>query len=99
MAHASVAAVSSAFLSDDAGASWRLADSLVDGGNEDQAAEVPWSSPPSLHLSMRGAKTPYRLAAESLDGGRTWSAPWPTVTETECEASVLALPRSRRLVM
>ena len=91
--------VASAFLSDDGGKTWRLASSLVPGGNECQAAELPWTSPPTLHLSMRGARAPMRLGAESTDGGKTWSAPWETIPEDECEGSVVSLPRSRRIAM
>lgn len=91
---------STAFLSDDAGATWRVSAGAVAGGNEAQCAALPWRSNATLHLSARasdGAGT--RLAAESVDGGATWSAPWRTVAESECEASVVALPRSRRLVL
>jgi len=99
---AAVKGVSSAFLSDDGGATWRMSKGSVALGNEDQVAELAWRSNASasvLHLSMRSTAGGSRLAAESEDGGETWSAPWPTIAEDECEGSVLALPRSRRLVM
>lgn len=32
-----------------------------------------------------------RLAALSEDAGQTWGAPWPTLAETQCEGSLLAL--------
>jgi len=89
-----------AFLSDDDGATWRASDNALPGGNEAQAAALPWVSNATLHLSARaadGAGT--RLAAQSDDGGATWGAPWRTVAEGACEGSVVALPRSRRLVM
>ena len=101
-ANKSVPAASSAFLSDDGGATFRLARDTVTDGNEDQAVELAWRSNATasvLHLSMRSGKEGHRLAAESADGGDSWSAPWATITETACEGSVLALPRSRRLVM
>ena len=91
---------STAFLSDDLGATWRLSAGAVPGGNECQAAALPWRSNATVHLSARASDgRGTRLAAESTDGGATWSAPWRTVAETACEASVLALPRSRRLVL
>jgi sialidase-1 len=101
--NASVADASTAFLSDDGGESWRLADGIVRGGNENQVAELAWRSnattPSVLHMTMRSAVAGSRLAAESADAGETWGEPWPTISETKCEGSVFALPRSRRLVM
>ena len=81
---------SGALFSDDDGQTWRLS-SLVKGGNEAQAVALPWKSPGALHLSMRNVNGAMRLGAESLDGGATWSSPWTTLAETECEASVTAL--------
>ena len=81
---------SHAYLSADGGRSWTTSAS-VPGGNEDQAVQLQWTQPPSVLLSMRstGAR---RLAASSVDGGATWSAPWQTVAETQCQASTVALP-------
>ena len=91
---------SHAFLSADGGRTWALSES-VQGGNEDQAVLMPWTRPPRVLLSMRSAGA-RRLAATSDDGGATWSAPWPTIAETQCEASTVALPAhpaGPRLVM
>ena len=85
-----IAYSSGALLSDDDGQTWRLS-ALVLGGNEAQAVALPWKSPNSLHLSMRNAVGATRLGAESTDGGVTWSAPWKTIAETQCEGSVTAL--------
>jgi sialidase-1 len=81
---------SHAYLSADGGRTWSISAS-VPGGNEDQAVQMQWTQPPSVLLSMRstGAR---RLAASSVDGGATWSAPWTTIAETQCEASTVALP-------
>lgn len=78
-----------AYISDDGGATWNIS-AGVRGGNECQIVEMPWAA--SLLLSMRAATGSMRLAAASTDGGTTWSAPWTTLTETECEASTIALP-------
>lgn len=83
---------SSALLSDDGGKSWRVSSTGVPGGNEAQAAALPWVGPGAVLLSMRSADGPRRLAALSTDGGDSWGAPWPTITESQCEASTLALP-------
>ena len=85
---------SGALLSDDGGATWRLS-SLVKGGNEAQAVALPWKAAGAVHLSMRSAGGASRLGAESADGGSTWGAPWDTISETECEGSVVALPAAR----
>lgn len=78
------------FLSDDGGISWSLSSFVVDG-NEDQAVALPWVGPQALLLSMRSTSSS-RLASTSSDGGASWSAPWHTLTETECEASTVSLP-------
>ena len=91
---------SHAYLSDNGGKTWAIS-ATVAGGNEDQAVAMPWTSPPSILLSMRSAGA-RRLAAASTDGGASWSAPWPTIAETGCEASTAALPAhpaGPRLVM
>lgn len=82
---------SGTLVSDDDGKTWELS-SLVKGGNEAQSVALPWKSATALHLSMRNAGGATRLGAESSDGGVTWSAPWDTIVETECEGSVTALP-------
>jgi sialidase-1 len=92
------------FATDDEGLTWAPAPSaVVFGGNEVQAAPLPWVSPAAVLLSMRNADGGgSRLAAQSSDGGATWSAPWTTIEETACEASTLALPghaAGPRLVM
>ena len=98
-ANDTIRAASAALLSDDGGANWRLSAGVVIGGNENQVASLPWRSPAALHMTMRNAGGAMRLSSESADGGETWSAPWPTVAETECEGSIAALPRSQRLAM
>jgi sialidase-1 len=85
---------SHAFLSDDGGRTWALSAS-VRHGNEAQAVPMPWVNASTVLLSMR-TDLDTRLAAVSGDGGATWSAPWPTVAETECEASTAALPAAPR---
>lgn len=85
---------SAALLSDDGGATWRLS-SLVKGGNEAQAVALPWKAAGAVHLSMRSAGGASRLGAESADGGDTWGAQWDTISETECEGSVVALPAAQ----
>ena len=78
--------------SDDLGLTWAVQPGAVPGGNEDQAVALPWVSPSAVLLSLRSAGGASRLAALSVDAGATWSAPWPTVAESECEASTIALP-------
>ncbi len=84
--------VSRAYLSDDGGATWALSNNTLPGGNEAQAAPLPWLSHDTVLLSARSAAGSTRLAALSTDGGSTWGAPWATIPETECEGSVVALP-------
>ena len=83
------ASFSHTYFSDDGGATWAISSSVV-GGNEAQAAAMPWLGAKAVLLSMRS--TAHRLAARSDDGGATWGAPWPTLTETPCEGSTVALP-------
>jgi sialidase-1 len=90
---------SGALLSDDGGASWRVSSNGVAGGNEAQAAALPWVGPDAVLLSMRSASGRARLAAASADGGQSWGPPWATVVESQCEASTVALPSRAVLVM
>lgn len=87
------AAFGHAFLSDDGGASWTTS-APVPGGNEDQAVALPWLGPSALLLSMRTQHENFRTAALSQDGGHTWSAPWETISEGQCEGSIAALPKA-----
>lgn len=90
------------YYSDDGGKSWKISETSVAGGNEDQAVYMPWTQPPSLLLSLRSVLGAVRLAALSTDDGVNWSAPWKTIAEDECEASTIALPahpHGPRLVM
>lgn len=82
---------SASYVSDDGGHSWTLSP-FIPGGNEAQAAPMPWVGPSTLLMSMRSTSTGSRLAAVSNDGGSTWSAPWSTVSETQCEGSTISLP-------
>lgn len=82
---------SAAYVSDDGGTSWALS-SFIPGGNEAQAAPMPWLTDSTLLMSMRSTSTGSRLAAMSSDGGSTWSTPWSTVSETQCEGSTISLP-------
>lgn len=82
---------SATLYSDDGGGSWQLSNAVV-GGNECQAAPLPWVNASSLVLSARSASGPRRLTALSTDGGASWSQPWAGITETQCEGSILALP-------
>lgn len=94
--------VSSALVSDDGGASFRVAAGGVAGGNEAQVAELAWQSTPSSSaalLSMRSATGRARLLARSDSGGESWGAPWPGVGEGECEGSTVALPASRVVLL
>ena len=85
------APASHVYISDDGGAHWSISTAVADG-NEDQAVALPWLSANSVLLSMRAGNGPTRLAALSSDGGATWGAAWPTIAETQCEASTIALP-------
>jgi sialidase-1 len=82
---------SSVFISDDNGQTWRVGGG-VDGGNECQAVPLPWLNTSTVLLSMRAAGGISHIASLSTDSGLTFSDPWPTVTETQCEASTIALP-------
>ena len=83
---------SGSFYSDDEGTTWRVSPTSIPGGDECQAVAITWGrANDSVLLSMR-SHGPRRLASLSSDGGVTWSAPWPTIPETQCEASIMALP-------
>jgi sialidase-1 len=83
---------SGSFYSDDEGSTWRVSPTSIPGGDECQAVAITWGAAnDSVLLSMRSHAT-RRLAALSTDGGITWSAPWQTIPETQCEASIIALP-------
>ena len=83
---------SGSFYSDDQGSTWRVSPTSIPGGDECQAVAITWGAAnDSVLLSMRSHAT-RRLAALSTDGGITWSAPWQTIPETQCEASIIALP-------
>jgi sialidase-1 len=81
---------SHAFLSDDGGSTWALS-TYLPGGNECQAAAMPWVGPAALALTMRNTR-PLRTLATSHDGGATWSPATALWNETECEGSLAALP-------
>ena len=76
--------------SDDGGVTWGMSN-FVPSGDESQAVALPWVGPNAVLLSSRTSGT-HRIAAQSLDGGASWGAPWPTLNEVPCEASTLALP-------
>jgi len=81
---------SATLYSDDGGGSWHLSNAVV-GGNECQAAPLPWVNATTLILSARSAAGSHRLTSLSTDDGASWSQPWAGVTETQCEGSILAL--------
>jgi sialidase-1 len=84
---------SASVFSDDGGVSWTMSANNVPGGNECQAALMPWLNDTTLFLSMRSAVGGNRFGAISVDGGNTWSRPWNTIVETQCEASTISLPK------
>ena len=86
-------------LSDDLGASWRLATSGVAGGNECQAVPLPWLSPQHVLLSMRQASGTHRLGALSTDGGETFAVPFPTLAEGDCEGSTIGISSASLVLM
>jgi sialidase-1 len=89
-----------AFISDDFGKTWAISSNHIVDGNECQAVALPWVSQDTLLLSMRQSIGNQRLATFSHDGGETWvTNPWKTVTATQCEGSLVALPRSKQVVM
>jgi len=91
-----------ALVSDDLGATFRVGAGGVAGGNECQIAELAWESTAASSaalLSMRNARGAARLLARSDSGGEAWGAPWAGVAEGECEASTVALPRARVVLL
>jgi sialidase-1 len=83
---------SGSFYSDDEGDTWRVSPTSITGGDECQAVAITWGrGNDTVLLSMR-SHGPRRLASLSSDGGITWGAPWLTIPETQCEASIMALP-------
>jgi len=78
------------FVSDDAGTTWAVS-TYLQGGNECQAAAMPWVNPSALLLSMRNSQ-PMRTVSVSNDSGLTWSPAVPVWNETQCEGSIVALP-------
>ena len=83
-------------LSDDRGETWRSG-SLLDGGNECQAAE---RADGSLVLNMR-SRDAVRLLSFSHDGGDTWSPPtqgMPGIQDGNCQGSMIAARGGRILL-
>lgn len=83
---------SGSFYSDDEGGTWRVSPTSVPGGDECQAVAITWGEANGTVLLSMRSHGPRRLLSLSLDAGVTWSAPWPTLPETQCEASIMALP-------
>ena len=81
---------SHAYISSDGGATWTTSNA-VPHGNEAQAAALPWISNTAVLLNMR-TNTNTRQVAYSSDGGHSWAPPRPTLTETQCEGSMISLP-------
>lgn len=77
--------------SDDHGKTWRLGGVSANGANECQVVE---RKDGSLLLNMRRARTlkaPYRLLAESCDGGMTWSNHFinQVLIDPRCQGSLI----------
>lgn len=90
-----VSNVGGSLTSDDGGDTWHLSNAVA-GVDECQAAVLSWVTSSTVLLSARPTSGLQRIAALSVDGGASWGAPWTTITETECEASTIAMPKHTR---